>query len=99
MRTIVAAAKDLNRKGGRIDEAAPHLVTHSDAPTPELLENLKPLIGDSVRHADIDSRGRDGYTPLMHTCISQMAVDIDIRIQSFLDYRARPDLAMKKVET
>lgn len=70
MRTITAAAKDLNRKGGRIDEAAPHLVAHSNAPTPELLEDPKPLIGDSVHHADIDSRGRDGYTPLMHTCIS-----------------------------
>ena len=99
MRTIVAAAKDLNRKGGRIDEAAPHLVAHSDAPTPELLENPKPLIGDSVHHADIDSRDRDGYTLPMHTCISQMAVGIDIRIQSFLDYRARPDLTMKKAKT
>jgi hypothetical protein len=99
MRTIVAATKDLNRKGGRIDEAASHLVAHSDALTPELLENPKPLIGDSVHHADIDSRGMDGYTPLMHTCISQMAVGIDIRIQSFLDYRARPDLTMKKMKT
>ena len=83
----------MNRRDGS------HLVAHFDALTPELLENLKPLIGDSVYHADIDSRGRDGYTPPMHTCISQMAVGIDIRIQSFLNYGARPDLTMKKKKT
>ena len=65
MRTIVAAAKYLNRKGGWIDETALNLVAHS-----ELLGNPNPLFGDSVHHADIDSRDRDGYTPLMHTCIS-----------------------------
>ena len=32
MRTIVTAAKYPNRKGGWINETAPHLVAHSDAP-------------------------------------------------------------------
>ena len=92
MCTIVAAAKYLNRKGGWIDETALNLVAHSDTPTPELLGNPNPLVGDSVHHADIDSRDRDGYTPLIHTCFSQIAVSINIRIQSFLDYRARPSI-------
>lgn len=98
MRTIVASTKDLDRKGGWIEETALHLVANSDAPTSELLENLELLAGDQTHHADIDALDRDGYTPLMHTCISQTTTDINVRIQRFLSHGARPDLTNEESE-
>jgi ankyrin repeat protein/serine/threonine protein kinase len=91
LRKIVTMTKDLEGKGGSLEETALHMLVKQKVPTTKLLEHIKILVNDPQHYANVNARDRDGDTPLMKMC-STVPEGITEKLNFLLDHAADPTL-------